>query len=254
VDVPSLVTLRIAPDGSVRESQPVAAGAPSGDPDAVGYRLRLQSSGVRDGSMLSARLTLNGIEDAGYSTDVPWPAGKTEATVDLLTPFGKAHYAVDPGAYELQVYVEGATVATLSWSVPAERGPALVLTASQVAEQLKGLSWRCTRATNAEGLVDRCDAHGRGAQFTAVLTQNPQTGALVQMQFVATSDDETPVLGNAQGFFKYMLEQLFGTEQGDDLMTWVAERGPEFGQIRARGTWLQSAGEGETKRWMTILP
>jgi hypothetical protein len=249
-----LMTLRIAPDGSVRESQPAVIGASNSDPDAVGYRLRLRSASVPEGFTVSARLTVGGIEDAGYSTDVKWPSGQTEATLDLLTPYGKAHYPVDAGAYQLNVYLDGATAATLEWSVPVERGPALVLAPAQVIEELKSLDWRCSQETTVDGLVDSCDAHFEGTGYTATVTQHPETGALVDMQFVATSDDESPVLDEAQGFFQYMLQHLYGEEQGDDLFAWIAERGPEFGQIRARGTWLQSQGTGETERWMTILP
>jgi hypothetical protein len=254
IDSVDLMTLRISPDGSVRESQPAVIGVPNSDPDAVGYRLRLRSSAVPEGSTVSARLTIGDIEEAGYNTDLVWPKGQAEATLDLLTPYGKAHYVVDPGAYRLHVYIDGARVQTLEWSVPRERGPALVMTNAQVVEDLKSFDWHCSQETTAEGLTDTCDAHIQGVRYVATLVQVPDTGALVEMQFQAVSDDTTPVLDNAKDFFKYMLEGLFGTEQGDDLMTWVAERGPEFGQIRARGVWLQSSGEGETQRAMTILP
>lgn len=91
-------------------------------------------------------------------------------------------------------------------------------------------------------------------QYTAVLTSGPESGSLISVSLVATSDDGSAVIDTAHDYFQYVLEQLYGTDQGDDLMTWVAARGPEFGQIRARGTWLQSSGTGETERVLTILP
>lgn len=253
LDVSALTTLRITPDGTLRVSEPVVAGAPSADPDAVGYRLTVRATGVPEGATLSARLSIGGILDAGYATDVKWPAGATEQTVDLLTPYGKAHYQVDPGRYLLQVYLDGATVGTLEWSVPAQRGPALRTTFADLIAYLTGLGWRCDSTTSEGNPVNTCQAHREGTTFSAEFTTKPN-GSFVKMTLLAQKDDTSSVVDIARPFFRYFLEQAYGQTQGDDLMTWVEQRGAAFGQIRARGTWLQSDGDAENTRRITVLP
>src|SRR5262249_10985084 len=69
IDSTSLSTLRIAPDGTVHVSEPATPGGSSADPDAVGYRLTLHATDIPVGSVVSARLTVGGIEEPGYNVD-----------------------------------------------------------------------------------------------------------------------------------------------------------------------------------------
>jgi hypothetical protein len=249
-----LVSVRIAPDGTVRDSEPVEIDGSSADPDAVGYRLRVSATtAVPDGATLSGRLTVGGIEQPGFDVDVAWPAGADEATLELLTPYGRAHYAVDPGAYELHVYLDGKTVATLAWDVPAARGPALHASLEDLIAHVRDQGWACTRSTTDESVTEGCQASTGPARF-AVQVSHTSDGALLHIQLVATRDDGSAVFQDARPFFGEMLQLIYGDAQGDDLMTWVEQRNSAFGQIRARGTWLQSSAEGQATRWLTILP
>jgi hypothetical protein len=248
----SLATLRIAPDGSVRESEPVRIGGVSADPGAVGYRLEVSSSDVRPGAMLSARLTIDGVEEPAYSTDVAWPDGSDHVTVDLLTPFGEARYPVDPGAYALRIHVDGKSVETLEWHVPTDRGPALQASVDELVSYLRGNGWQCAPSTADVGEVDTCQLRSGATSFVATFIR--KDGSFQMIQLGATRGDDAAILEDVIPLFGTMLRRIYGPALGADLIAWVEEREAAFGQIRVSGTWLQSTVDSERSRWLTILP
>jgi hypothetical protein len=255
-DRTELFTLRIAPDGTVRESEPAVPVGSSADPDAVGYRLKLNGSKVPAGSTVSARLTIGGIEEPAYNADKRWQAGSVNVQLDLLTPYGKAKYQVQASGYSLQVYLDGATMTTLDWSVPTVRPPALRMSLADLRQSLASAGWFCQQSSDEKGQrLDSCGAKVGGALVSAFLTSDPASGALVLVQLDVRAEDGTSsVVSAAHQLFHQVLEQLYGTAERDDLYTWIEPRGPEFGQILTRGTWLQSQGEADAHRLLTILP
>src|SRR5206468_12153600 len=103
--------------------------------------------------------------------------------------------------------------------------------------------------------LDSCGAKVGGALVSAFLTSDPTSGALVLVQLdVRAADGTSSIVTTAHQLFHQVLEQLYGTAEGDDLYAWIEPRGPEFGQILARGTGLQSRGEGDAHRLLAILP
>ncbi len=113
----SVVLSTLLPDpAGLRTGTTVANGATIGRTEGVGFRLTvgLEASEART---LSVRLWRDGLQDASYSVDKPWPAGPSEAPIDLVTPYGYAWTPLEPGEYEVEVYLDGATRARLHWTV-----------------------------------------------------------------------------------------------------------------------------------------
>lgn len=111
----SLSVLRLAETGELEEGTAVADGDSISASGAHGLRLSLPRPAP--GGTLSVELWRNGFRDAGYAQDVDLAGEGATLTLDLLSPYGQAGSDLDPGAYELELYLDGTTVTHLSWEV-----------------------------------------------------------------------------------------------------------------------------------------
>jgi tetratricopeptide (TPR) repeat protein len=107
--------------GEVVEGRTVEAGGTVGQVDGSGVRLSVTGTMDRD-RQLSVRLFVEGLQDGSYTIDRTWPATEEEMKVDLLSPYGRAGFPLAPGAYSVEVYVDGTARGTFNWSVTAAAG------------------------------------------------------------------------------------------------------------------------------------
>ena len=112
-------TLELSEDGALAPLGEVAAGEAVSDPAAVAFRLRVSAAAVPAGTTLSVRVWLDGLPQAGYALDVAWPQGSRQMVVEIASPYALAGFPLQPGAYQLAVYLDGATGGTFGWSVAA---------------------------------------------------------------------------------------------------------------------------------------
>lgn len=119
IDSTAVSTLRLGQDGKPAAGKAVDDGATLHPSDANGLRLVLSGALDRDRTV-SVRVWRDGLLDGNYTLDESWPASGPSHTIDLLSPFGRAGYGLDAGAYTLEIYLDGATRATVNWTVAAQ--------------------------------------------------------------------------------------------------------------------------------------
>ncbi|MDQ3870404.1 MAG: hypothetical protein M3301_02165, partial [Chloroflexota bacterium] len=145
IDGVEMTTLRLSLRGTLVQGGPVREREQMVDPDAVGIRLAARSSAPR-GATLSARVFVNGVPQPGYDVDTKWSGGGVRE-IDLLTPYGRAGYALDAGHYDLELYLDGATRWRTSWTVPESPPPAFAVTAAELVAWWERSGRNCGQPT-----------------------------------------------------------------------------------------------------------
>jgi tetratricopeptide (TPR) repeat protein len=88
--------------------------------DINGVRLFVLGDGVVDGDVISVRVWINGAADYSSALDTVWePLEGNYMAFDIISPYGQADFDVDPGDYQLELYVNGHTATAMSWTVTA---------------------------------------------------------------------------------------------------------------------------------------
>ena len=89
--------------------------------DANGVRVFIAGKAIEPGTMVSMRVWHDGRLDASSSADKPWtPVGTEDVrymAFDVLSPYGRAGFDLEPGAYHLEIYLDGSTRSQLDWTV-----------------------------------------------------------------------------------------------------------------------------------------
>jgi hypothetical protein len=98
-----------------------ASGGTFSKTEANGVRVFLAGSAIQPGTMVSLRVWHDGRIDASSSADKAWDPIGTEGTrymiFDVLSPYGSAGFPMEPGAYHLEVYLDGNTRSQIDWTV-----------------------------------------------------------------------------------------------------------------------------------------
>ena len=164
-DAPDLGAVTVRPieigrysRGVAQELEPIEPGARIEAPAAVGFRVSVAGTDALAGRTLSARVWVNGQARSDYRIDLPLgsePAAET--TFDLLNPYGRGMFDLDPGAYELQLFVDGAIRSGFSWVVtPHPPQPLFALAASAVLDRIRSDGFECEApAEESEGRSSR---------------------------------------------------------------------------------------------------
>jgi hypothetical protein len=90
---------------------------------------------------MSVRVHVGGLEAPEYRVDRPWPDTASETAVDLLSPYGRMGFEVDPGEYEVEAFIDGRTVARFALTVTP--GTELRMTAAEAGSFLSGGGMTC---------------------------------------------------------------------------------------------------------------
>lgn len=109
LSVRSLVTLALQADGSMAAGRAIAEAESLSATGLSSLRLELAGDGPATGTV-ALRIRRDGIVDEGYSQVRTMPDAMLDAastTFDLITPYGRAGFAMDPGCYEIEVYLDG---------------------------------------------------------------------------------------------------------------------------------------------------
>ncbi|MFN2483832.1 MAG: tetratricopeptide repeat protein [Candidatus Limnocylindria bacterium] len=118
VEALRLTALQLSPEGELVEDNAVADGGSIAGAGHVGYRVSIRAPGARLAMSVSVRVWRDGVLDPGSSVDIPWAADpQTSQTLDIVSPYGRANFDLDPGRYELEIYIGGATRGSITWEV-----------------------------------------------------------------------------------------------------------------------------------------
>lgn len=113
----SLVGLGLQADGSLAAGQAIAEGQTLQPKGLAGYRMTLSAKDVGT-QIVALRIRRDGLVDHGYSQLWSWN-GADSAVLDLVTPYGRAGFDVNPGRYEIEVYLGGHLADTVALTVAA---------------------------------------------------------------------------------------------------------------------------------------
>ena len=113
-----VVMIGVNVNGEVAAGNALAAGATVQQADGSGVRLTLGLAMDRE-RVLSIRLFADGFQDASYSIDQTIAAGESDHLIDLLSPYGRAGFPLQPGQYLVEFYIDGATRGQFAWTVAA---------------------------------------------------------------------------------------------------------------------------------------
>ncbi len=226
------------------------------DADAVGLRLRVTSQDSDRSSALSARIFRNGRPEPGYDVDRPWDRGARTETLDLLTPYGRAGFTLDPGDYRLEVYRDGSTRAEIEWTVPEDARATLHLTADELLALLRDDGMECVEAGEGDHRPRTdCELSSPDGRWhlKAEVSRDPH-GGIGRLFLQADSLTDPPVAPHARPFFGRIVTELYGEERAPEAIGWLRRQGEEYAQLRIAGTYLTAYGEGEAFRFLEIVP
>jgi hypothetical protein len=113
----SLQSLGLQADGSLSGGTAITRDQTLQPKGLAGYRITLAAKDVGS-QVVALRVRLNGLVDHGYSQLWSWN-GAASAVLDLVTPYGHAGFDVNPGRYEIEVYLGGHLADTFTLTVAA---------------------------------------------------------------------------------------------------------------------------------------
>jgi tetratricopeptide (TPR) repeat protein len=112
---PALAGLALEDDGSFSELGPIVDGGAIDQARLVGLRLTLPGGADLVGRTLSIRAWAGPTANAGLAREIQGAADVQ--TLDLVDPYGRAGFPLAGGSWTVEVYVDGATRAELSFEV-----------------------------------------------------------------------------------------------------------------------------------------
>ena len=262
-DAPNVGAITVKPieigrysGGTITELAPLAAGDTFEAPEAIGFRVTVGGTAALAGRTLSARLWLDGKPRADYRVDVQLGASPgEETTLDLVNPYGRAGFDLDAGAYELGIFVDGATRAGLKWTVtPRPTEPLYITTATPLQEQLTADGFFCDPpATLEDGqLKGICSATQAGTQFLLNVTYDASDRMTYLILGIIAEDASTDVPAQARLFFGYVVRLLYPADLAERAEAWLDEQGTAVNDVELGGTTIRVYGATDTKRNLDI--
>ena len=113
-----VTSLSLSPEGEIVEEEPIDEGDTIPASERVGVRLSLEVDAPSDAMSVSVRVWRDDALQQASSADLPWSEDANGTmTIDLVSPYGRADFDLDPGRYELEVYLDGATRGSTWWEV-----------------------------------------------------------------------------------------------------------------------------------------
>ena len=237
--------------GRFVEHEPLVPDARVEAQDGVGLRLRTDGAPIR-GRQLSARLWIDGFARPEYDRHITVDGSGT-LTLDLLSPYGRAGFDLDPGSYALELYVDGATRHQLTWTVvPRSTEPDLATTASVLLARLAADGFSCERPdppTAGEGTTCRLDR--QGASYQVYLTFDARD-RITYVNLDATASEAGTVESDARDFFGYVVRLVYRPATAERVEAWVREQGTAVDDLEIAGTTVRVHGATETHRALDI--
>lgn len=220
--------------------------------DAVGMRLTIDGAGL-DGRAVSARVWINGLPRLEFARDLVATGASTE--LDLMSPYGRAGFDLDPGAYALDVYVDGSRRFTSSWTVdPRPAQPAFTTGASDLLDTLRANNLTCSAPTEGPtGTTTACSGHEAvGRLYYINVTADAADRITVVAVTARASAGGDPIEVVAPPLFRYVARLLYPEDLVGRAQAWIDEQGEAVADLELGGTTLRVFGANETDRSLDI--
>jgi tetratricopeptide (TPR) repeat protein len=239
-------------NGRITEGAPIADGVHVDTTDAVG--VRNTTSGPHDGRTLSARLWVNDLPRPEYTADVDVTGGT--ASIDLMSPYGRAGFDLDPGRYTLELYVEGSRRYHLDWVVdPRASEPQFITGAADLVAALEEDGFTCppTSAGATASSITSCFGYVDGVlRYQADLTIDDRDRLTYIVLTARSTLAEDPIEATAKRFFGYMGRALYPDALAQRAVRWIGEQGREINDLELGGTTLRVYGATDDTRQLDI--
>ena len=222
--------------------------------DAVGVRVSVAGADQLAGRTVSARVWVDGLPQAEYNQDVV--VNGATLTIDLVSPYGRAGFDLDPGAYALDVYVDGARRFQTSWTVlPRPDKPQYITTATPFLATLKGLGFTCDDpVTTDKKTTTNCSVKDNDeTAYIADVTWDAQDRiTYVVLGAVTPAGSAVDVNANGHQFFAYVVKQLYPPDLATTATTWIDQQSTDVDDVDIGGTTLRVYGNDANTRSMDI--
>lgn len=236
----------------------ITAGATIGDgthvptTDAVGVRVVVDGDALV-GRHVSARLWVNGLPRPEYTTDVVPDSAST--SIDLLSPYGRAGFDLDPGDYTLDLYVDGARRFQSAWTVdPRPDRPAFTLAASGLVDRLTTDNFSCAAdPPDAGATITRCTGRDGDREFFVNITADAQDRITFVDMTARTAGASDPPAAQGRRLFTYVVNLLYPDDLASRAVEWINDQGEAVNDLELGGSTLRVHGADETNRRLDIF-
>jgi tetratricopeptide (TPR) repeat protein len=249
------VQLKVLAGGTLVEGQPLADGAQVQSTDAVGVRVTIPDTSALAGHTVSTRVWVNGLPESDYNHDVT--VAGTNLSIDLVSPYGEAGFNLDPGTYQVDVYVDGARDYTLSWTVqPAPDKPQYQITAQPFLTGLQGVGFQCDNPTTAsDGKTStNCSVLDTDqTTYIADITWDQQDRITEIVLGVSTPADSTADINAlTHQFYDAIAKQLFPADVATRASAWLDKTTDKPDDDEVGGTQMRVYGADAHTRNLDI--
>jgi tetratricopeptide (TPR) repeat protein len=263
-DAPELGAISIRPieigrysNGTASELGALEAGDGLEAASAVGFRVTVGGTDGLAGRMLSARVWVDGAPRADYQVDLA--LGETpaaETTFELVNAYGRAGLDLDAGAYQLQLFVDGATRFTFEWTVtPTPDEPQYVRGAAALLEQIQADGFECEAPLTSEdgGTEVACSAtDSDDIYYRFDVFHDEQDRITLLVLGTAVPSEDVDVAAQAALYFGYAFRLVYPQELAERAEAWFAEQGTAVNEVQLGGTTIRLYNANATSRDIDI--
>ncbi len=236
------------------EGTPIEDGAHVATTDLSGVRIRADGLSSMKGRNLSARIWLDALPRPEYATDVT--VSDDTMSVDLISPYGRAGYYLDPGTYRLEIYVDGSWGYGLSWTVdPRPDKPAYSTVATPFLDTIRDAGFGCGDATtqDARSTVNCSLNDSANSTYYVDLTFDDRD-RITYVVLGVTTDPTGSVDVNMAGhqFFDNVVRLLYPADLAGRITSWIDQTGTAVDDIDVGATTVRVYGADATTRNLDI--
>ncbi len=240
--------------GELTESGAFADGATVEQTDGVGIRVVVPAGSELAGRTLSARMWINGTQDPAYSRDLMLDGGATN--LDLISPYGYAGFDLDPGVYELELYVDANRQHRQQFTVgPRTEVPQYDVTASILVNQVGAEGFECVPAEAAEPGQTSTLCSGRFGENGSFLAVTITADAQDRIEYLYLEADTyfgEAVEPVARDFFSFVVDLAFPDDIAAEAAEWIDDQGTAVNDVEIGGATLRVFGAEVDRRFMDI--
>ena len=207
------------------------------------------------GRTVSARIWVDGLPDAAYNRDLTIKGDAI--TMDLVSPYGRAGFNLEPGSYSLDVYLDGARRFQGSWTVlPRPDRPQYITTATPLLATLKsaaGLACDAPATAAGKTTVNCSKKDTDETTYIADLTWDSQDRiTYVVLGIVTPAGSTVDVNRLGHDFFGYVAKLLYPPDLAANATGWINVQNTDVDDIDIGATTLRVYGNDANTRNMDI--
>jgi hypothetical protein len=237
--------------GRISEGPPLDDGATIDATAGVGLRVELPVAPELAASTLSARAWIDGHLRPELAQDLTLDG--TAVEIDLVSPYGYAGFDLDPGAWEVELYVDGATRHRLGFTVaPRVDRPQFDVSASDLVDALTADGFGCEPAADEPAGTACSGFFGEEGSYLGVTVTADEQDRIGYLYLETTVYDDTVVEPVARPFFAYVASLVFPDDLAARATEWIDDQGTAVNEIELGGTTLRVFGAEEKRRFLDV--